>query len=640
VQKCAVYSLDTKDESHYWEPTLSESPSQSVTALLTRQKLLGRGESLIALLGIALAAILMLAMGAAGWWTLSNQRESLDTVRRDQVRSATGILAQSAESMLGSAELSDVRRLAIDAKLKYGLSQCRIVLPDGAILVDADPTKITCAELPKNWPSGPIDGAAPAAGTTDISLSIPLVIPGHGGADLQIVAPAIDTLIKDRQIQFGLALIGAGGLAALLLVYRYLRSRLLPLSLIRDGLIAIRNGETSRDVLAMNVSFGPEALAWNELLSEADRLRKAAVADRAKDSIEQRRGGSGALENACDALAVGLIVLDDDAKVKHANGAAAVLLQARREELTGGEVSKYIEHAELTDAIKTIASGNRSDRKTIEIERSELHGGGVMRVSVRPLRREDERGALVTIEDITQQRVAEAARNSFVATATHELRTPLTNMRLYLEAALEDGEKDPQLMSKCLNILNTETRRLERLVGEMLSVSEIEAGSLKIRNDDVRLDKIFEELQADYTAQAKEKKLSLTFDLPPKFPVILGDRDKLMMTLHNLLGNALKYTPHGGKVSVLVRAEPKRLVVDFSDTGIGVNEKELALIFDKFYRAKDPRVAKITGTGLGLALAREVARLHGGEITVQSTLDQGSTFTLTIPIAQAVAQAA
>jgi signal transduction histidine kinase len=174
----------------------------------------------------------------------------------------------------------------------------------------------------------------------------------------------------------------------------------------------------------------------------------------------------------------------------------------------------------------------------------------------------------------------------------------------------------------------------------MLSVSEIEAGSLKIRNDDVRLDKIFEELQADYTAQAKDKKLSLKFDLPPKFPVILGDRDKLMMTLHNLLGNALKYTPEGGNVSVVVKDEAKRLIVDVTDTGIGVNEKELQLIFDKFYRAKDPRVAKITGTGLGLALAREVARLHGGDITVQSQLDKGSTFTLAIPIAQAVAQAA
>jgi two-component system sensor histidine kinase VicK len=316
------------------------------------------------------------------------------------------------------------------------------------------------------------------------------------------------------------------------------------------------------------------------------------------------------------------------------------LLQARREDLAGGEVSKYIEHPELTESIHQIASGNRSDRKTIEIERSELHGGGVMRVSVRPLRREGESGALITIEDVTQQRVADAARNSFVAQATHELRTPLTNMRLYLEAALDDGEKDPALMSKCLNVLNTETRRLERLVGEMLSVSEIEAGSLKIRNDDVRLDKIFEELQADYTPQAKEKKLSVKFDLPPKFPVILGDRDKLMMALHNLVGNALKYTPEGGNVSVLVKDEAKRLIVDVSDTGIGVNEKELGLIFDKFYRAKDPRVAKITGTGLGLALAREVARLHGGDITVQSQLDKGSTFTLSIPIAQAIAQAA
>ncbi|MGE5610528.1 MAG: sensor histidine kinase, partial [Bacillota bacterium] len=276
-------------------------------------------------------------------------------------------------------------------------------------------------------------------------------------------------------------------------------------------------------------------------------------------------------------------------------------------------------------------SGNARQRKTIEIERQETQGNSVFRVGVRPLRRDNGSTVLITIEDITQQCVAKSSRNDFIAQATHELRTPLSNIRLYVETALTEGEKDPLMRAKCLNVINDESRRLERMVGEMLSVAEIEAGSLKIHNDDVRLDKLFEELEADYAAQAKDKNITLQFNLPPKLPVIHADRDRLILAIHNLIGNALKYTPNGGQVTVGVRAEANQLLVDVSDTGIGIDEQEQQLVFDKFYRSKDPRVGKITGSGLGLALAREVVRLHGGDITLKSELNKGSTFTVAIP---------
>jgi signal transduction histidine kinase len=113
-----------------------------------------------------------------------------------------------------------------------------------------------------------------------------------------------------------------------------------------------------------------------------------------------------------------------------------------------------------------------------------------------------------------------------------------------------------------------------------------------------------------------------------------------MVSLHNLLGNSLKYTPSGGKVVVAVRTTATHLIVEVTDTGIGINPEEQQKLFQKFYRAKDPRVAKIPGTGLGLALSREIARLHGGDIAVHSELNQGSTFTLSLPIATSQARAA
>jgi signal transduction histidine kinase len=170
------------------------------------------------------------------------------------------------------------------------------------------------------------------------------------------------------------------------------------------------------------------------------------------------------------------------------------------------------------------------------------------------------------------------------------------------------------------------------MVGDMLSVAQIESGSIKLQQGDVRLEPVFEELRADFAEQARQKEIKLRFDMPPKWPQMKGDRDKIVMALHNLVGNAIKYTPAGGEV--IVRAAPssdeKMFVVDVVDNGIGIKDEEQTLVFEKFYRAQDKRIAGVTGTGLGLAIAREVVRLHGGDISLKSAIDKGSTFTMTL----------
>jgi signal transduction histidine kinase len=241
---------------------------------------------------------------------------------------------------------------------------------------------------------------------------------------------------------------------------------------------------------------------------------------------------------------------------------------------------------------------------------------------------------LVTIEDITQQRVAAAAMNSFLAKAAHELRTPLTNIRLFVEEALEDCEKNPVATSRCLNVINDEAQRLERSVAEILSVSQIEAGCFELKRDDVHMDEMLQKLKTDHEAQAREKRIAYEFDLPPKLPVFQGDRDKIALALHNLVGNALKYTLDGGRIVVAAQMDQDRLSVSVSDTGIGIGPEEIEKVFEKFYRSRNPLAANVKGSGLGLPIAREIARLHGGDVTVESELGKGSTFTLTLPIVE------
>ena len=591
-----------------------------------------RGESTIAKGGLILVLIVLVVTATSGWWTYQAQTDAMASARRQQLAAVESLLTESAEVMLAQDDISSVRRLITDAGRTYNLQRCRIVLPDNGVIAASDTHQINVPRLPTNWPAGPVDAGQNMSNSILVIRSHPLQISGHGAARLELAAPIDYPLGAFLETQAGVGAICAAALVALLLVYRSMRYRLRAMGAIRDALISLARGEHSMAALAVGPELGPEAVAWNDLLMEKDKLSTMVVVGRARDSITDRRVNKGDLDAAFDAMSQGLVLINEKLEAKFVNGAAAVFLQSRREEMLGSVVSKFVKYKEVLKAIEGVAGGTIRRRMMIEVRNGTDSGAGVLKFSVRPVRREDSAAAMVIIEDVTQQRVADEARNSFIAQATHELRTPLTNIRLYIETAIEEGETNPALRAKALNVINQEARRLENIVGEMLSVSQIEAGSFKLQRGDVRLDTIFTELEADYAAQATDKKIAMTMNLPPKLPAIKGDRDKINVALHNLLGNALKYTPSGGKVVVNVSIEKNVLAVEFTDSGIGISEEDQKRIFDKFYRAKDPRVGKIVGTGLGLTLAREVMRLHGGDITVDSQMDKGSTFTLTMPI--------
>lgn len=452
----------------------------------------------------------------------------------------------------------------------------------------------------------------------------------------------------------GLAVLAVVAVLVIGVAGRFARDRLRAGLAVGSALGAVARGVTAPGALRLPEALGPEARAWNGLI-ERRAAEETADADRRLEAHLAAPGADAGRETdltlALDAFWQGLVLVDDELRIKYLNGAAAAFLGAARERIIGQPADQLRLDARVIEAVRATATGKTRGRSVVEVgsvaaaeaprladgesadRRGQRSPAGVLRFSVRPVRREDRAAAMVLIEDITQQRVADESRNQFVAQATHELRTPLTNIRLYVEQLIDDGESlEPIARANALNVISQESRRLERIVGDMLSVSEIEAGSLRLHDGEIRLAALLEDLKADYHAQAESKQITLAWDISPKLPVLRGDRDKLTLAVHNLLGNAVKYTPAGGKVSVRAGIEDGRAVLEFSDTGIGIDPREHELIFDRFYRAKDARLADITGSGLGLALAREVVRLHGGEITVRSALNQGSTFTVSLPL--------
>ncbi|MCC6661157.1 MAG: PAS domain-containing protein [Phycisphaerales bacterium] len=594
------------------------------------RRLLGSGESLVASTGLAVAAILLLAMAGAGWWALTTQRETVREARSELAAAWGSLLADQAGRLIDQGELSTLRSAIGQAAAERGLAGCSVVLADGQVIADADPAKITSMAMPAAVGPGRVIPDDPRAGYETRRFPVAT----RSGAEITVI---ITTRVPSRlwalwKMQAGIGAVGVAAMLGVLFVYRRMRARLRGIGAVREALLEFGAGEKSLAVLRVSPDLGPEAAAWSQLLDSRQQVESDLASERARAAVGNRRDVKGDLIQACDAMWQGLVLLDTDLRAQYANGAAAVFLRTKREQIAGKPVTDLVSDPRVLEAVRAVSAGSVRTRSIVEVKRDEAHGGGVLKFSIRPVRREDSATALVMIEDVTQQRVADEARNSFVAQATHELRTPLTNIRLYVEQAVDEGEADPALRARALNVINQESRRLERIVGDMLSVSEIEAGSLKLRAGDVRLEALFRDLETDFGAGAAEKKIDLTFELPPKFPVFQGDRDKIVLALHNLIGNAVKYTPEGGKVRVRVEAGGDSVSVSVTDTGIGISDEEAELVFERFYRSTDGRVSKITGSGLGLALAREVVRMHGGDITLTSKLNQGSTFKATFPV--------
>jgi signal transduction histidine kinase len=226
-------------------------------------------------------------------------------------------------------------------------------------------------------------------------------------------------------------------------------------------------------------------------------------------------------------------------------------------------------------------------------------------------------------------------KTDFMTVVSHELRTPLTTIKAFLELIDMKPGMPEQQRAKLMSTINVETDRLMRLITDLLDLARIEAGSMKWRSEELSIEEVVQSSLSGIGPLFENKGLRVTTAFGSPLSRICGDRDRLVQVVTNILFNAVKFTPAGGAVNVAVREEPSpvpQLVVEISDTGIGIPAGDLELIFEKFQRAGDQLTSTIEGTGLGLSIARQIVEYHGGRIWAASTRGKGSTFTFTLPL--------
>jgi signal transduction histidine kinase len=579
--------------------------------------------------GVLVMNTAIVAFAMAGLWIVVGIVRHEEALRAGD--RAASIVAEMVrpdlEKAFSEQDLAAARLAIAKAAHAGSLTGCRVSLGDGAVVADLDAAAVTSKTIPAELP--------PLTVEPDSHHTFAIDIPGQGKVLLTVEAGG--AIARSEWLEYGFGGVCLSAIVLLGVVSVRAQKQAMPVTMVQSALNSVHAGEKELAALELADSFGGIAAAWNGMLRELATHR----ARERFDSVLTRRAQPGERDEAVgkmvDSLWHGIVAVDDEMRIRYCNGAAAVFLCGTRDGLLGTPLLDRIEEPQAKEKLARLANAKGRGKIVVESRSGEGEGGAVLRISGRPS--SGGGGAMLLIEDVTQQRVADRSRNAFVEQATHELRTPLTNVRLYVEALVEKPDADVGTRSQHLNIINQEVRRLERIVGDMLSVSEIEAGTLKLAIHDVRLPALFTDIEAEFAAPARAKNITLRFDLPPKLPTIVGDRDKLVLALTNVIGNAIKYTPEGGTVKIAVRADDS-LVIDVADSGIGIAAEDADRIFDRFYRAKDPRVEKIVGTGLGLALAREVMRLHGGDVTVQSVPDRGSTFSIRMPLKAPLSMAA
>ncbi|HLO03433.1 MAG TPA: ATP-binding protein [Symbiobacteriaceae bacterium] len=362
----------------------------------------------------------------------------------------------------------------------------------------------------------------------------------------------------------------------------------------------------------------------------------AAYVGIARDLTEDRRlrealqEQSSRLEAILEAITMGILLFDKSGRCAKANHAALRILERSEAELIGASQPELTELFGAHFVEPDPLSVSEADR----ILSTQSEPVRFYRASWEPVTTADgaELGQILVLNDITRETELDRMKEEFIATVSHELRTPLTAMKgsLGLLAGGVLGAMAP-MQSELVQIALQNTDRLIRQVSEILSLSKLESGKVQMRLAPVDLNRLAGDVLAELSTVPSGRQITVTTELTADLPPVAADGEQLRQVLVNLLGNAYKFTPEGGRVHLQTVATETEVQVIVSDSGPGIAADQLERIFERFTRAPGEASRRASGTGLGLAIARNIVEQHGGRIWAESAPGQGATFTVALP---------
>lgn len=388
-------------------------------------------------------------------------------------------------------------------------------------------------------------------------------------------------------------------------------------------------------LLALALALLAAGAWWRERQRHARTLTELAhnrQREEAAESVAARQ--SRARRNALfDSMSDGVLLLDARGKIELMNAAFRRLFGLPAEGV-GRKATELVRHPRFTALLETAARTGQALDEEIELT-------GVARTSLQlsatTLREpgKADAGTVVVAHDLTRLKRLENTRREFVANVSHELRTPLSVIKGSVETLLEGARDDPEISLRFLRTIEKHADRLAFLIEDLLTISRLEAGSITLQREEVRLRDLVERVFDDLRESIRRKPLQLE-NLVPEDLSAQADKARLQQVLVNLVENAIKYGHDGGHVWVEAHgAGPRWVEVQVRDDGPGIPAESLERIYERFYRVDKARSREQGGTGLGLAIVKHIVQSHGGEVRTESELGTGSVFRFTLPAPEA-----
>lgn len=267
-------------------------------------------------------------------------------------------------------------------------------------------------------------------------------------------------------------------------------------------------------------------------------------------------------------------------------------------------------------------------------ERQVEYNGRYLKLNFAPIETDNKiSGVLVVMRDNTNQEKLELSRREFVSNVSHELRTPLTTVKSYAETLRDNPCEDKELENRFLSVIIKEADRMTRIVKDLLTLSRLDEAQTEVKEpDDINLQALLEGVAEKMYITAKKKNQSISYKSLSEVPVFKSDRDKLEQLVINIVSNAIKYTPEGGKVDIVSGMMINEAFIKVIDNGIGIPKENIPRLFERFYRVDKARSRDTGGTGLGLAIAKQIVDNFGGEITINSDTGKGTEVLITLPV--------
>lgn len=355
------------------------------------------------------------------------------------------------------------------------------------------------------------------------------------------------------------------------------------------------------------------------------------LAGRLKETLILLRDARSLEQAILYSMTDGVIALNGNGEVLFVNPVTEEILGVSQSSAAGKKIVEIIHNYEVERIIE--ASLKTKEHLTQEVKLLTPEAK-TFRLQATPLTLFEigSDGVLVLLHDITERKKLEAMRTEFVTNVSHELRTPLTSIRGFVETLLSGTVEDPGTTLRFLNIISQETERITGLLDELLNLSKIEERRVVHRWQQVQLLENISRVTDMFLHRTQEKNIELTVQAPPNMPTVYGDPDMLTQVLINLVDNAIKYTPDGGKITVRALVEEKDIRLEVEDTGVGIPPESLPRVFERFYRVDKARSRELGGIGIGLAIVKHIIKAHGGKINAESKVGKGSIFSLTLPI--------